>query len=69
METFKARLAAKCFSYKEEIDYEETFLPIAMLKSIRMLISITRFEKCMSRLRSLMRIWMNASTWCNQMDS
>ena len=31
---------AKEYTQKEGIDYEETFLPIAMLKSIRILLSI-----------------------------
>ena len=40
METFKARLMAKGYTQKEGVDYEETFSPVAMLKSIRILLSV-----------------------------
>ena len=40
VETYKARLVAKDYSQKSGFDYEETFSPMAMIKSIRILLSI-----------------------------
>ena len=40
VETYKARLVAKGFRQRQGVDYEETFSPVAMLKSIRILLAI-----------------------------
>ena len=41
VETFKAQLVAKGYTQKEGFDYEETLSPVAMIKSIRILLSTT----------------------------
>ena len=38
--TYKARLVAKGYRQSQGIDYDETFSPIAILKSIRILLVI-----------------------------
>ena len=40
VETYKSRLVAKEFRQRQGVNYEETFSPIAMLKSIRILLAI-----------------------------
>ncbi|KAJ9544763.1 hypothetical protein OSB04_024470 [Centaurea solstitialis] len=41
--TFNARLVAKGFTQTHDIDYDETFSPVAMLKSIRILMAISAY--------------------------
>ncbi|TYJ99632.1 gag/pol protein [Cucumis melo var. makuwa] len=43
VQTFKARHVAKGYTHREVVDCEETFSPVAMLKSIRILLSIVTF--------------------------
>ena len=40
MITYKARLVAKGYRQRQGIDFDETFSPVAMLKSIRILLAI-----------------------------
>ena len=41
--TYKARVVAKGYSKKSGFDYEETFSPVDMIKSIRILLSIVAY--------------------------
>ena len=41
---YKARLVAKGFRQIHGVDYEETFSPVAMLKSIRIMLAIAAFH-------------------------
>ena len=43
IQTFKGRLMAKGFKQIHGIDYDETFSPVTMLKSIQILLAIAAF--------------------------
>ncbi len=43
VQTYKARLVAKGYRQVHGIDYDETFSPVAMLKSIRILLAISAY--------------------------
>lgn len=42
--TYKVRLVAKGYTQSQEIDYEKNFSPVAMMKSIRILLVIDSFH-------------------------
>ncbi|GAA0183000.1 hypothetical protein LIER_30491 [Lithospermum erythrorhizon] len=44
VDVFKARLVAKGFKQVHDVDYDETYSPVAMLKSIRIILAIAAFH-------------------------
>ncbi|GKB16115.1 retrotransposon protein, putative, ty1-copia subclass [Tanacetum coccineum] len=70
--TYKARLVAKGFTQHYEVDYEETFSPIADIRAIRILIAIAEFYDyeiwqmdVKTTFLNSMDILMKTSIWCN----
>ena len=43
VKTYKTRLVVKSFRQRQGIDYDETFSPVAMLKSVRILLAIAAY--------------------------
>ena len=41
--TYKARLVAKGYRQRQGVNYDKTFLPVAMVKSIRILLAIAAY--------------------------
>ena len=44
IQVYKARLVAKGFRQVQGVDYDETFSPVAMLKSIRIILAIAAYH-------------------------
>ena len=43
VQTYKARLVAKGYRQVHGVDYDETFSPVAMVKSIRIMLTIAAY--------------------------
>ena len=61
IETFKARLVTKGYTQKEVIYYEETFSPVAMLKSIQIFLSIPAHFDCNIWQMDIEMIFLNSN--------
>ena len=59
VETYKARLVAKGFRQKHDIGYDETFSPIAMLKSIWILLAIAAYHDYEIQQMDVKTIFLN----------
>ena len=63
VQTYKARLIAKGYRQRQGVDFDETFSPLAMIKSIRIMLAIVAYhdgnlqeEMYMTQLHSLIGI-------------
>jgi hypothetical protein len=65
---YKARLVAKGYSQIPGVDFEETYAPVGLTTSLRILLTITvpkisRFSKPTSTVRNSTATSMSTSTW------
>ena len=67
---YKAWLVAKGFQQIQGVDYDETFSPVAMLKSVQIMLAIAVFYDYeisqMDVLHSLMDFLKKSWIWCNK---
>ena len=56
---YKARLVAKGFWQVQGINYDETFSPVAMLKSVRIMLAIAAFHMKFGKWMSKLHSWMD----------
>ena len=58
---FKARLVTKDFKQTHGIDYDETFSPVVMLKSIRVLLTVATYYDYKIRQMNVKTAFLNGS--------
>jgi hypothetical protein len=58
---YKARLVTKCFKQIHDIDYDETFSPVGMLKYVRILLAIAAYFKCEIRQMDVKTALLNGN--------
>ena len=68
---YKARLVAKCFTQKEDIDYNETFSPISSNDSFRIIMALVAHYDLKLHQMDVKTAFLNSNmmkqyTWCNR---